>query len=198
VPFRQNQIVFRRAFPRFAEPIVAVVEADIPERAEQAAQALAESLQADPQHFAAVDYPEGQPFLVRRSLLYLPVDELQLVDRLSAAQPLLATLAGDSTIRGFAQFVSLALDEAAKNGALPREFDQLLGALAAVAKAQLEGRPGDLSWRNLMLPPEVDGLAAASSSPSRSWTIIQSPSRPKPSMPSESGPERSALSPSTG
>ena len=64
VPFRQNQIVFRRAFSQFAEPIVAVIQTDIPERAEQAAQALAESLRADPRHFAAVDYPEGQPFLL--------------------------------------------------------------------------------------------------------------------------------------
>jgi hypothetical protein len=40
-------------------------------------------LRADPQRFAAVDYPEGQPFLIRHSLLYLPVDELaRLVDRL--------------------------------------------------------------------------------------------------------------------
>lgn len=160
VPFRQNQIVFRRAFSQFAEPIVAVIQTDIPERAEQAAQALAESLRADPRHFAAVDYPEGQPFLLRHSLLYLPVDQLaELVDRLNAAQPLLATLAGDPPLRGIAQFVSLALDEAPENGALPQEFDQLLGAFAAVAKAQREGRPSDLSWRNLMLPPEVDGLA---------------------------------------
>jgi uncharacterized protein len=158
VPFRQNQIMSDMAFPQFAEPIVAVIEADIPERAEQAAQALAESLKADPQHFAAVDYPEGLPFLIRHSLLYLPVDELaRLVDRLSAAQPLLATLAGDPTLRGIAQFVSLVLDEAPESEPLPREFDQLLGAFAAVAQAQLEGRPGDLSWRNLMLPPEADG-----------------------------------------
>jgi predicted RND superfamily exporter protein len=42
VPFRQNDMMFRKAFPQFAEPIVAVIQADIPEAAEQAAQALAE------------------------------------------------------------------------------------------------------------------------------------------------------------
>jgi uncharacterized protein len=56
VPFRQNQIMFRRAFPEFAEPIVAVIQADIPERADQAAQALTESLKTDPEHFTAVGF----------------------------------------------------------------------------------------------------------------------------------------------
>ncbi|MGH6943960.1 MAG: MMPL family transporter, partial [Geminicoccaceae bacterium] len=151
VPFRRNEIAFREAFPQFTEPLVAVIQAKTPERADRAARALALALEADREHFVAVDLPEGGPFLVRHALLYQDAPDLgALVDRLSAAQPLLAVLAEDPSLRGIARFVALALEGAPDADALPPELDRLLGAMAETTEAMLAGRPGDFSWQSLL------------------------------------------------
>ena len=167
VPFRQNDIAFKRAFPRFTEPIVAVVEAPTAEQASLAAEALAQALRADAEHVTGVDYPEGEPFMDRQALLFLPPERLAgLVDRLAAAQPLLAVLAEDPSLRGLAEFVSLALEQAPDGGSLPEGLDRLLGAMAEVVSAQVQGEPRDLSWRRMF----EDGAADA---PARRLLMIQ-------------------------
>jgi hopanoid biosynthesis associated RND transporter like protein HpnN len=156
VPFRQNWIAYQRAFPQFSNPIVAVVDGDAPERVEAAAADLAGALGADPGHFAAVDYPGGDPFFARHGLLYLTVPALaELSDRLAAAQPLLAVLAQDPTLRGLAEFLDLA---AGQDGALGGELDGLLADMAQVVDAQLAGEPRHLSWRKAL---QADAAPAA-------------------------------------
>ncbi len=151
VPFRQHDSTFRQAFPEFTNPIVAVIEGRAPERVQTAARALADALRADDAHFSAVDYPQGQPFFARNGLLYLEVDALgALTDRLAAAQPLLAALADDPTLRGLEAFASLVLEHEASDGALPGELDGLFGDMAAAVQAQRDGLPGEVSWRNTL------------------------------------------------
>jgi hypothetical protein len=166
VPFRRDHIAFVRAFPGFEEAIVAVVEGATPERVERATADLAAALRADQEHFAAVDHPAGEPFLVRHGLLYLDLDELaDLGDRLAAAQPLLATLAADPSLRGLAAFVELAQAEGDAGGALPEGLDRLLGQMAEAVAAQLAGRPGEVSWRQALQQGEpstpIRGLVVA-------------------------------------
>lgn len=163
VPFRRHHTAFMNAFPAFGDTIVAVVEGATPERVEQAASALADALRADPSHFTAVDYPAGEAFFAANGLLFLSVDELAaLSDRLAAAQPLLAALAEDPSLRGLATFLELAIEQ----GDLGAELDQLLGAMAAAIEAQLAGRYGELSWRQAM-----DG--ATDAPPSRAFVVAQ-------------------------
>jgi hopanoid biosynthesis associated RND transporter like protein HpnN len=148
VPFRQNRIAFTEAFPQFRDPVVAVIEGAAPERVEQAAAALAAALRADGQHFVAVDHPAGDPFFATHGLLYLDTDQLAaLSDRLAAAQPLLAALAADPTLRGVADFVALAVADAGKGSVLPAELDRLLDAMGEVVAT---GRPAELSWRQAL------------------------------------------------
>ena len=137
MPFRQHDSTFRQAFPEFTNPIVAVIEGRAPERVQTAARALADALRADDAHFSAVDYPQGQPFFARNGLLYLEVDALgALTNQLAAAQPLLAALADDPTLRGLEAFASLVLEHEASDGALPGELDGLFGDMAAAVQAQ--------------------------------------------------------------
>jgi uncharacterized protein len=167
VKFRRDHIAYVRAFPEFRETIVAVVEGATPERVEQAARDLADALRADSVHFAAVDDPEGDPFFARHGLLYLELDELaDLSDRLAAAQPLLAALAEDPSLRGLAAFVELALEERNDSGALPAELDRLLGAMADAVAAQLAGRPGEVSWRQALQDRDQEA-------PSRQLVVAQ-------------------------
>ncbi len=151
VPFRQNNLAFLRAFPEFRNPIVAVIEGTTPEQGEQAAAALALALRADAPHFAAVEADASDPFFAEHGLLYLGVDELaELSDRLAAAQPLLAALAEDPSLRGLAAFVELAVGQQGAGNALPAELDRLLGSMAGPIAAQMAGRPGELSWRQAL------------------------------------------------
>ena len=150
VPFRRNQAAFQRAFPDFGDTVVAVIEGAVPERVDQVARALADQLRAS-DHFTAVDYPAGHPFFARNGLLYLPLEELAaLTDRLAAAQPLLAALAADPSLRGLADFLSLAFGYQAAGSAPASELDGVLGAMARVVEAQLAGQFGELSWQSAL------------------------------------------------
>jgi hopanoid biosynthesis associated RND transporter like protein HpnN len=160
VPFRQHDRAFTRAFPEFGDTIVAVIDAKTPERAEQAAGALADALEQDREHFTAVDFPGGGPFFATHGLLYLDPEQLAaLADRLAAAQPLLAALAEAPDLGGLARFVKLASEGSeGTSEAVPAELDQLFAAMARVVEAQVAGRPGQLSWRNLV---DQSGLGAS-------------------------------------
>jgi uncharacterized protein len=150
VPFRRNQAAFRKAFPDFRDTIVAVIEGPLPERVDQAARALADELRAN-EHFTAVDYPPGHAFFAQNGLLYLPVDELGvLTDRLAAAQPLLAALAADPSLRGLADFLRLAFAYQTAGSEPTAELDGVLDAMARVVEAQLAGQFGELSWQNAL------------------------------------------------
>jgi hypothetical protein len=150
VPFRRNQAAFQRAFPAFDHTVVAVIEGPVPERVEQAASALADALRAD-EHFTAVSYPPGYAFFARNGLLYLPLDELAaLTDRLAAAQPILAALAADPSLRGLAAFLSLALGHQVAGGEPASEPDGVLGAMARVVEAQRAGEFRELSWQSAL------------------------------------------------
>jgi uncharacterized protein len=167
VAFRRHHAAFVREFPEFKNSIVAVVEGATPERVEEAAAALATALRADDEHFAAVEYQAGDPFFAAHGLLYLKANQLaDLTDRLAAGQPLLTVLAEAPNLGGLAAMTELALREPGAGGALPAEFDRLLGAMAGPVEAQLADRPGELSWRQAL---EGGDLAA----PSRQLVIAE-------------------------
>ena len=149
VPFRQNHITLKRAFPAFKETIVAVIDGDSPEQSEEAVKALSAAMAADSRHFSKVDTPGTDPFFDRHGLLYLDAEQLNdLSDRLAAAQPLLAALAADPNLKGLSDFLRLALEQ--DDEAIPKTLDQLFSDIADVTDAALEGRPKDLSWLGLL------------------------------------------------
>jgi hopanoid biosynthesis associated RND transporter like protein HpnN len=81
-------------------------------------------------------------------LLYLPPEELAaLTDRLAAAQPLLAALAADPSLRGLADFLGLALAHRSAGSEPASELDGMFNAMARAVEAQLTGQFGELSWR---------------------------------------------------
>ncbi|MGH6904173.1 MAG: MMPL family transporter, partial [Geminicoccaceae bacterium] len=165
VSFRRNLTAFQQAFPEFSDTVVAVIEGDTPERVDQGASALAERLRAS-DHFTAVSYPPGEPFFAQNGLLYLPLGELRaLTDRLAEAQPLLAALAEDPSLRGLAGFLDLALEHRGQGEAAP-ELDRMLGAMAEVVEAQLVGEPAELSWRGAL-------GGADDASPTRAVVVAQ-------------------------
>jgi hypothetical protein len=150
LPFRQNFEALDEAFPQDYRTILVVVDSSAAGRAARAAEALANRLAADSPHARSVFYPDADPFFRRNGLLYLSVDALQdLADRLAAAQPLLAALAADPSLRGLASVLTLALEQTPP-GALPPEFEDALARTAETVETVAAARPEPLAWRQML------------------------------------------------
>jgi hopanoid biosynthesis associated RND transporter like protein HpnN len=151
VPYRLGWEDFKRAFPVLGDSIVVVVDGDSADIAEDSAAALATRLNAEKELFGDVYWPGSDPFFRRNGLLYLSRDELTtLTDRLADAQPLLARLITDNSLRGLMEILTEAVDEVVKGtetgGGLVRLFD----AMAATFEAETMGRRRYLGWQEVM------------------------------------------------
>lgn len=161
VPFRQHYNRFVTAFPDLGGSILALVEADEPELARSRAQQLAEALRNQPTAFIEVSYLPGMEFFRRNALLYLSTDELdQLAARLSAAQPMIASLASRPDMTGMAALFDSLAAAKARNLTTTDDLHQLeplAQTLAGTIDSQTAGRPHYLSWQTLFTPGDVAG-----------------------------------------
>ena len=156
LPFRRAQSAYEQRFPRAGAPLVAVVDAPTPERAEWAANALARALSSDGGHFEEVYMPGGGEYFDRNGLLFLSVDELErLSDRLAEAQPFLGKLAVDTSVRGLAGILSEAVDrpEDAPGDPLARLLDALAKNMPTVGA---DARTREMSWRGVLSSDPID------------------------------------------
>jgi hopanoid biosynthesis associated RND transporter like protein HpnN len=162
LPFQRQFDELDRAFPQDYRSIVAVIDGDTTEHARGAAERLAARLKARPDVIRNVFYPEGDPFFRRNGLLFLSVQQLEaLSNTIAGAQPLLAALSQDPSLRGLAQVLTLALgniDQA--GGQLPPQFEAALDGIAATVELVQAGRAAWFSWRGTMagdIDPQFGG-----------------------------------------
>lgn len=156
LPFVALRRDFYAAFPRLVDPVVVVIDADTLDLADAARDRLAEALRADPEHFAHVFEPGGGPFFEQNGLLYLSTDELyELSDSLAGAQPYLAELAGDPSLRGLSAILAEAVDVVGEGDFQEAELTEVLNRVADGVEAHLEGRHFSLSWADLILGEEA-------------------------------------------
>ena len=157
LPFRQNYIAYKSAFPKTGDLMTIVIDAKIPDRADASAEKLAERLRLESQTIETVYDFSGDPFFRRNSLLYLGIEDLEDVgDRLSQAQGLLGALSEDTSLRGLSEAIGLAIDDMADGnepiGNLPYVFERI----ADVVSARSQGTAAELSWRGLMAGEDSD------------------------------------------
>ncbi len=149
LPFRQNEIAINAAFPLSNGTLSVIVEAQTAEQADDAANKLAKALRARTDRFKSIFYPEGLELLRQNGLLYLDQDELEsLADRLAEAQPLLGGISADPTLRGLADVLTLALENATAETA--SAFGPALRKMTATVDALADGRNPRLSWQSLL------------------------------------------------
>jgi len=149
--FRQNFKAFKAAMPAVGPSLVVVIEAPNPDQAEDAARLLSQRLRNTEGIKGPVKYLAADPFFANNGLLYLKRSELdELANRLSDAQPLLASLSADPSLRGLFEILSLALQEASKGGRPPEGLNLILDSIASVAEARAQGKADELSWRRLI------------------------------------------------
>ncbi len=117
LPFQKLSERYARAFPQLSDSIVVVIDGQTSGLAGQAAERLAAWARHQRGAFTGVYAPGGGEFFEREGLLYLDTPQLeQLSERLSAAQPLIARLAADPSMRGLFTLMGQALQRRAAGG----------------------------------------------------------------------------------
>ena len=106
LPYKQAERIFYDAFPTQFENMFIVLDGVTPERAGEAAADLAARLREERDDFRMVFQPGGGAFFEQNAFLYLDTEELaDLADQLAQAQPYLAELSRDGSIRGLASIL---------------------------------------------------------------------------------------------
>lgn len=146
--FLQNYGAYKADYPQHRRLNVIVIDGADARRARLVETTLLSAMRAQPDLFPVIYAPGADPFLQRQALLYLDTDRLaELVDDLAAAQPALAILARDPSLRGLARLFDRV--DPGGDGALAR----LAGTLAATAQAVRDGDrlAKEISWAELLL-----------------------------------------------
>lgn len=154
IGWRQENRRLKAAFPILENAILVVVDGSTPERAEQAAATLQEKLAAEPNRFESVRRPDGGPFFARNGLLFLPEgDVAEAMQSLVDAQPLLAVLAADPSLRGLGKALDLAAAGLERGDTAPEEIAPLIAKFDASMKSALAGAEEPivyLDWQSLI------------------------------------------------
>jgi hopanoid biosynthesis associated RND transporter like protein HpnN len=145
----QRATQFTNEFPQY--DMLVVVRAPTPELADAAAAKLAATLRADTAHVRALQYPQGDTFLAREGLLFLPLPQLvQSTDSMKNATPLLGALAQDPSLRGIFGAFSAEFAGSTNMPGAAASFAAPVNALSGTLSDVVAGRPAHFSWRNLM------------------------------------------------
>jgi hopanoid biosynthesis associated RND transporter like protein HpnN len=149
LPWHQRQLELAQAFPQ--RGISAVVRAATPENAEQSTDALAQALSKNPSLYPMVGQPDSGDFFDRNGLLFESLSDVKSsLGGLTAAEPIIGSLAADPSLRGMMNALSLAAD-GVKGG--QTKLDQLAWPLSLADKTlsdALAGKPATFSWQELL------------------------------------------------
>lgn len=149
-PFLQTYEAYKHSFPYDRRTNIVVIDAPGADQAAAAQLALQNALQEHGGLFNAVRAPERSDFMQRNALLYLsPTTLEETADRLTAAQPAIALLARDPSLRGIAELYRRAI--AQDSGQAP----DLAAFLAEAAERTAAGEPPAASWSSLLLGEEA-------------------------------------------
>lgn len=166
IDWRQREIAYDKAFPGTDGMILAVIDGETPELADDAAARLGRTLIADRNHIRRISDIQGGAFLRRNGLLFLPVPEVEKTTRqLIAAQPFLGPLAGDPSLRGLMDALGAALGGVARGQAKLSDLHAPMSALTATFSGIEAGQHSWLSWQSL--------IAGGKTDPARNRRLIQ-------------------------
>ena len=150
-PWRQQEIAFDRAFPQFDDLLVAVVDGDTPDTADDAAAALAARLAPRQDLFVSVSRPDANPLFRRDGLLFLSLAQVSAIAaQVIEAQPFIGSLAADPSLRGLFGTLNLALAGVSQGDAGFSRLERPLEAITATVAATLAGAGRPLSWQGLL------------------------------------------------
>jgi hopanoid biosynthesis associated RND transporter like protein HpnN len=151
LPWRQRELALDQAFPQRTDLILVVVDGPTPELADFAASELARELAGRRDAIARVARPDADRFFEQNALLFLSRDELaEEIEALIRAQPFLAALAADPSLRGLAQVLQRLADALAAGEAQGSDFAPQLSQLTVAFERLLGGEEARLALVELM------------------------------------------------
>jgi len=154
--FRRLQSDFRKAFPGLSDTIVVVLDADSAELALSGRQRLAERLRKETDLFKSVYEPGGESYFQKNGLLYLPVDQLEgFADTMAGAQPLLALLSQDLSLRGLFSVLEKVLVQPKEAATTDKRIDILYDRIGQAFQNVMDSRPVRLSWQEVMISGNI-------------------------------------------
>ena len=151
LPWRKREMAYDKDFPQFSNLIAIVIDGATPDQAEDAASALAQKLETDPDLFKSVKRPDGSDFFRKNGMLFLSKAEVQsFADQMVQAQPLIGTLAADPSLRGLFDTLDLTAQGIERGEAKGEELDHPFMVFADTVEASLAGKYHPLSWQSLL------------------------------------------------
>ena len=150
---------FQAAFPMLVDTALVVVSGTSFEAVDGTVVELAQALEDADDVITSVFAPDADPFLRDRRLLFLTPEELDgVIGQLAAAQPALAQLSADPSLRGLFDLLTTGI-EARENGRLPAMLPPLIEDVRASASDVAAGGAGAIRWLDRILgTDQVDGL----------------------------------------
>ncbi|HEX6119694.1 MAG TPA: MMPL family transporter, partial [Dongiaceae bacterium] len=137
--------------------LVVMVDSRTPDLAEDAAAQLFNAISKRTDLFQSVRRADGGPFFDRYGLLFLDTKELeQVAQSIIRAQPFIASLAADPSLRGLFDVLSLAMEGVARKATDFASIERPLSTIASATSAALAGDATPVSWRSLMIDRPVD------------------------------------------
>ena len=173
LPWRQREIAFDSAFPQHLRSILVVVDAPTPELATEATSALVERLRNNKESFDSIAQPGGGEFFRKNGLLFLPVEETEkIAGQLTQAEPLIAQLATDPSLRGLVEVLQMGLTGVELEKITLDAMLRPLKATADTVDAVMTKKPVHFSWQELLAGAGggEPTASASSSTSSRSST----------------------------
>ena len=157
LPWRKRDLAFEQAFPQHLQSILAVVDAPTPELASQAATALVERLSQNKEQILKIAQPGGGEFFRRNGLLFLPTEEAEKVaNQLTQAEPLIAQLATDPSLRGLVEVLQMGLTGVELEKITLDSMVRPLTVTAETVEAVRAGKTANFSWHELLNPSKPD------------------------------------------
>jgi hopanoid biosynthesis associated RND transporter like protein HpnN len=165
------------AFPQNSGLLVVVIDGRNADLAEDAAAKLFARMAERTDLFDTVRRGDGGPFYDRYGMLLLPTKDLEQISRsVIRAQPFIASLAADPSLRGLFDVLALAMEGVARKATDFASLERPLSAIASAMTNALSGNASPLSWRELMIdtpvqPRELRKLILAQ--PKRDFQALQ-------------------------
>jgi hopanoid biosynthesis associated RND transporter like protein HpnN len=157
LPWRQHLIALDKAFPQRNGEILVVVDGATPELAENASAELAKKLQARTDLFVSVQRPDGGDYFNQNALLFQPVPALkQSMQGLLRAQPFLAALTGDPSLRGVVNAFGFVNRGVKAHAGTFDDFDRPMVQMSQTLEDILAGKRTFFSWSTLLSGQKPD------------------------------------------
>jgi uncharacterized protein len=149
LPWHQRQLALSDAFPQ--RGISVVVTAPTPENVDDVTDALAGALSKQRHLFPTVVQPDSGDFFERNGLLFKSLPEVRnSLGGLSQAEPFIAALASDPTLRGVAKSLSLVAKGAQAGKIQLEQLAWPLSLAEGTLDEVLSGRTTQFSWQELL------------------------------------------------